>query len=95
MHPYINYSTPPNSFSISQASFASCPFTLSTHLAIIRLQVSPTPTCQTPGCLSCLIKRLDTSNDKTSEDALGCEFICDNWVAVGVVEVSDVGHLAG
>ena len=43
--------------SVPQASFASCPATLITHLAIILLQVSSTSMGRTPGCLSRSIKR--------------------------------------
>ena len=55
--PSIPTSKPPHRCFIPQASLASAPVTTNTRFAIIRRQVSPTPTSLTPGHLSRTIRR--------------------------------------
>ena len=57
MSPSIPASTPPASYMVLQADFASIPVTHSRHFAISLCQVSPTPTGLIPDCLSSAISR--------------------------------------
>ena len=70
--PYITASIPLHSCYVPPASFASFPLTLSTHFAIIRLQVSPTTIGHTPGHLSRPSKRLVMSARYAVHE--GCSF---------------------
>ena len=77
--PSIPYFKPPQIWSSWHALVALGPVNVITHLAKICCQVSPTPTVQTTGHLSSVIRRPDIN---AWLDAQGGFWLCIQWMKI-------------